>query len=441
MVPTPRSAVRPARSLLPLVVVLLVGVLPGGAASAQEGSTPATGSSQAGPVVVSAADPAHPYSDPVWLPLRDPAAISCTYTNCAGPFHGYWALDLLGELGDPVHAAGAGVFHVGAVDASCKTSSSPDAPGTWAWIDHGGGVVSRYHHLDAITATEGQLVTPATQIGRMGHSGDFAPCTTNYLHFEVRQGGVKGTRVDPGQLSGCDGATRRSYPAALGYSSWNALPKAQVWTPALTDECLPSATATTSAPSPFTVVRANRAARLYWRAPASGASTVQRYVVRQEMYAPSVGRYHAPTYRTVAADRRTLTVTGLQNGRKYRFAVLARNATGNSAWSPDATVVPATAPAIPRTDRGLRSWTTGAWFGWWKAKEQGTPVTSYTVAVRKRTASGWTRWTYRTVGSGTYSHRFTGLRPGRTYQVTVRANSAAGSSRYGTYRAVTTKRR
>src|SRR5438045_335133 len=139
---------------------------------------------------------------------------------------GCWAIDLLGQQGDPVYAAGAGIFHIGAIDTSCKTASSPDSPGTWVWIDHGGGVVSRYHHLDAVTATEGALVTPSTQIGRMGHSGDFAPCTTNYLHFEVRHGGVKGTRVDPGQLAGCLGTSRQSYPQVFGYSSWNDVPNA-----------------------------------------------------------------------------------------------------------------------------------------------------------------------------------------------------------------------
>jgi hypothetical protein len=433
MIRNPRR-VRRLLVLVPALATVLGTVQPSmGAARAEESSAAAT-------EVGWSTSSVHPFSAPTWLPLREPAAISCTYKNCPGPFHGYWALDLLGERGDPIFAAGAGVFHVGAVDSSCKTAAAPDAPGTWAWIDHGGGVVSRYHHLDVVTAREGQLVTPVTQIGRMGHSGDFAPCTTNYLHFEVRRGGVKGTRVDPGQLRGCEGVIRRSYPLALGYSSWNSLPKARVWTPALTAECMPSTTATATAPAPFVVTRANAAARLYWRTPTTAGTTVDRYVVRQEMWAPSVGRYHAPTYRSVSHDQRSLTVSGLQNGRKYRFTVLAHNSVGNSAWAAGRVVVPATVPTVPDTDRGLRPSTTSAWFGWWKSKERGTSVTSYTVAIRKRTADGWTRWAYRKVDSGTYSYRFTSLRPGRTYQVTVRADSSAGSSRYGKNRTVTTTR-
>ena len=43
---------------------------------------------------------------------------------------------------------------------------------------------------------------------------------TNYLHFEVRTGGITGPRIDPGQLWGCLGTSRRAYPQEWGYSSW-----------------------------------------------------------------------------------------------------------------------------------------------------------------------------------------------------------------------------
>jgi hypothetical protein len=47
----------------------------------------ATGTSPAGaepPATAEAAAPAtagHPFSDPLWLPLREPARISCTHSN------------------------------------------------------------------------------------------------------------------------------------------------------------------------------------------------------------------------------------------------------------------------------------------------------------------------------------------------------------------------
>ena len=141
------------------------------------------------------------------------------------------------------------------------------------------------------------------------------------------------------------------------------------------------------------------------------------------------------------ASQLATTVTALDNGRKYRFRVLARNATGSSAWTPYVEVVPATVPDIPATDRGLTASFDQIRFAWWKAGENGTPVTSYTVAIRRKTSTGWTTWGYQTVSAGTYSHKFIGLRSATTYEVTVRANSSVGSTRYGTYRSITTARR
>jgi hypothetical protein len=388
------------------------------------------------------ASSARPYSAPVWYPLRDTAAVSCNHGSAGcGDYHPYWALDLLGQKGDPVHAAGAGILHVGARDSGCKSSSTPDSPGTWVWIDHGAGIVSRYHHLDGIAVAEGALVTPATVIGTMGSTGDFAPCTTNYLHFEVRTGGVRGARVNPGQLYGCQGASRVSYPSAWGYSSWSQVAKVSRWTPQLGNGCLPASTGTTTAPASVAVARGNASARLTWGAPASGASTVTGYVISQELWAPSVSAWHDPTYRTVSASQRASVVTGLENGRRYRFRVQARNAAGMSAWTRYVEVVPATVPTVPATDRGLSSSFDLVRLAWWKSAAQGTPVISYTAAIRRQTATGWTAWTYRTVPAGTYSYKFTGLRQATTYQVTVRADSDAGSSRYGVFRTVTTTRR
>jgi Peptidase family M23/Fibronectin type III domain len=426
-----------ARTLVVLlaVVLLMPALVVGSRTALAEVATTAA------PQVSWAPSAARPFSAPIWLPLRRTAAVSCTYSSpgCSG-FHSYWAIDLIGQLGDPVYAAGAGYFHIGAVDASCKSATAPDAPGTWVWIDHGGGVVSRYHHLDGITAKEGQLVTPSTQIGRMGHSGDFAPCTTNYLHFEVRIGGVKGTRVDPGQLAGCQGATRRSYPSALGYASWRDVPKSSRWTPALDGACLPSSTGTVTVPTSISGSRGNGSAFISWTPPTSATPTVNGYVVSEELWSPSLAAWNSPVYRTVSASQRNTTFTGLVNGRRYRHRVLASNATGNSAWTAFTEVVPATVPVIPATDRGLTASADAIRFAWWKSAAQGTPVTSYTLAIRRQTATGWKAWSYLTAPDSELSHIFTGLRSGTTYQVTVRANSSAGSSRYGRYVSITTGR-
>ena len=77
-------------------------------------------------------------------------------------------------------------------------------------------------------------------------------------------------------------------------------------------------------------------------------------------------------------------------------------------------------------------------FGWWNGTPRGVPITSYTVAIRQRTSSGWTAWRYYSVAADLRSYRWNGLRPLTTYQMSVRANSSAGSSSWGTFRPLTT---
>ncbi len=404
---------------------------------------------EATPAATWAADPSRPFSDPLWLPLRDPARVSCTYTNCpldsGNVYHGYWAIDFLGELGDPLYAAGAGVVHVGASDPGCRTGTT-EASGTWVWIDHGAGLVTKYNHLDTITVRDGQLVTPSTQIGTMGHSGDHAPCTTDYLHFEVRTGGVTGPRIDPKRLYGCQGGTRLSFPNAWGETSWNDLGKVEFSTPQLDNSCLPSASSTSSAPASLSARRGDRTATLTWTPPATTPAPVDRYAISMEVWGPSVGAWHSMSYRAVPAGSLSTTISGLENGRTYRFRVLAhtpagtRSVGGNSAWTAYAKATPATAPLAPRTDRNLTPGTTYVRFGWYGAVPQGTPVTSYTARIRYWTGSAWSAWSSVEVPAAELTHRWDGLRRGTTYQVTVRATSDAGSSPWGISRKLTTLR-
>jgi hypothetical protein len=429
----------------PLGAALLTAVLTTALAAGTATATPAA----AAPVTAAAwsGTSAHPFSDPVWFPLRDPARVSCTFSNPGTPaypagcngYHGYWAMDLLGEKGDPVHAAGAGVFHVGARDTGCRTSGS-ETSGTWAWVDHGGGLVTKYNHLDTITAglDDGELVTPATRIGTMGSTGDVAPCRTNYLHFEVRTGGITGPRIDPRTLYACEGSTRRSYPGHWGYRSWNDLPKAQQWTPTLTNACLPAAAATPSAPQRPNATCGDRTVRLSWARPATSPSTIDRYTIATEIWGPSVGAWHSTSYRTVPASQLSTTFTGLDNGRTYRFRVVAHNAAGHSAWTGWVKGIPATAPLAPRTDRTLTAGSTYVRFGWYGSVPQGAPVTSYEARIQYWDGSRWTAWTSVRVPAAELTYRWDGLRRGTVHQVTVRAHSAAGSSPWGTTRKLTT---
>jgi hypothetical protein len=447
-----RSPVVPA-PVRPLLMVLLLAVVGVGTASvgapasaavesgvSESAPTSARAAATAGPsglagTALAAAAPTarHPFSDPLWLPLRDPARISCARSNCtSGTYHGYWAIDFVGHRGDEVYAAGAGILHVGAVAPGCKTRAKDIEAGTWVWVDHGGGRVTKYNHLDAVVVKEGQRVTPQTLIGRMGHSGDILPCTTNYLHFEVRTGGVTGARVNPGTMLMCSAGKRIRMPDARGVTSWNdaTLPGRQTSTPAATSACINDTWSATPA-TPGTNARSGpRSAAVSWSAPPAGTN---RVVVRQELWSPSLHRYGWPTYVLLPATSRSRTFTGLANGRTYRYRVAFHNGYGNSAWSAARSVIPASVPSTPKAPRFLTSPTRDyIHYGWWKSADNGSPVTGYRAARRCLRSGAYGPWAYTDVAPSVYYTNFRGLTGIATCQVKVRAANRVGNSSWST---------
>ena len=135
----PSARSRAAVSKSASAAVAAPAVAPAGVAS-MAASSAATG------------DPEHPYTDPIWLPVHAPDRVGCVYSNCAGPYHGYWAIDFGGNLDDPIYAAGGGVFHVGDINNTCPATGN--TPGTWVWIDHGAAGVTVYEHLNRVLAAE-----------------------------------------------------------------------------------------------------------------------------------------------------------------------------------------------------------------------------------------------------------------------------------------------
>ncbi len=417
------AGARPSRLGLALVATLLAVLSVGTGVASSSAAPPAIGSV---PTAVPASS-ANPYSDPLWLPLRSPATISCVKTNCQnseGDWHGYWAIDFLGKLGDPVYAAGAGVFHIGANQKSCSSSGLTD--GVWGWVDHGGGRVTKYTHFDQLVATEGQLVTPTTVIGKMGHWGDIAPCTTNYLHFEVREAGVTGPRVEPRRLQACTSAGLVSLPQSLGVSSFDDLAKGQAMTPSASDGCIPTSVLATPAKPTLSVASANAAARLSWGTPPSGTDQVR---VMREVWSPSLKTYGAPTYSSYAGTTTGATVSGLTNARTYRFTIALHNPQGYSAWATSRTVIPATVPSVPKAPRFLTAPTRDyAHYGWYKSTDNGAPMARYTTQVRCYKNSVWTAWktAYTTPSVYYYNHR--GLTGQTSCQLRVRAENTVGAS-------------
>jgi len=91
-------------------------------------------------------------------------------------------------VGTPVQASGGGtIVHAGPAGTY----------GNLVVIDHGGGLETRYAHLDRIDVAKGQAITPGQTLGTVGATGRV---TGPHLHFEVRRDGQP---IDPeGEISG-----------------------------------------------------------------------------------------------------------------------------------------------------------------------------------------------------------------------------------------------
>ena len=84
----------------------------------------------------------------------------------------------------PIYAAGSGTV---------KRAGSATGFGQAIYIQHAGGWVTTYGHIEAIYVSVGQHVSAGQVIAGMGSRG-FS--TGVHLHFEVSQG-MYGSRVDP----------------------------------------------------------------------------------------------------------------------------------------------------------------------------------------------------------------------------------------------------
>lgn len=95
-------------------------------------------------------------------------------------------VDIDGETGDPVGAAGKGT-----VILAGPAPAGYSGYGILVEIDHGQGVTTMYAHLSRVDVEAGQVLEPGEQLGAMGATGNV---TGSHLHLEVRVGG---RQVDP----------------------------------------------------------------------------------------------------------------------------------------------------------------------------------------------------------------------------------------------------
>lgn len=87
-------------------------------------------------------------------------------------------VDFAGRRGTPIHVSGAGVV----VRAYHSKSY-----GRIVMVNHGGGLQTRYAHMQRIKVKTGQRLRAGAVVGTVGSSGR---ATGPHLHFEVRQKGV-----------------------------------------------------------------------------------------------------------------------------------------------------------------------------------------------------------------------------------------------------------
>ena len=90
--------------------------------------------------------------------------------------------DIRAQSGTPVMVAGDGVV---------QFCGRQGGYGNVIYVDHGGGVITRYAHLRRIETKKDAVLTAGTEIGLVGATGR---ATGPHLHFEIR---IDGHAVDP----------------------------------------------------------------------------------------------------------------------------------------------------------------------------------------------------------------------------------------------------
>lgn len=108
-------------------------------------------------------------------------------TSNYGPRNGsmHYGVDIAAPMYTPIYSAGDGVV---------LQAGSASGFGQAIYIQHDNGDVTVYGHIETIYVNAGQQVVAGQEIAGVGSRG-FS--TGPHLHFEVQQGGIGGTRVDP----------------------------------------------------------------------------------------------------------------------------------------------------------------------------------------------------------------------------------------------------
>ena len=174
-----------------------------------------------------------------------------------------------------------------------------------------------------------------------------------------------------------------------------------------------------------------------WTAPVSnGGSPITRYEI--QVLDIATGR-QSGSIRTATGAASAVTVTGLTNGREYRFKVRAVNAIGAGTLSAaSAAVIPRTVPGLPAAlkmtsgKKGGRATATVTWAI--PAANGGSLITGYRITWQRLNRKG-VAYGAPIVATATVNVRSVGytapksVKAGTKYKVVVQAVNAAGAGR------------
>jgi len=126
--------------------------------------------------------------------------------------------------------------------------------------------------------------------------------------------------------------------------------------------------------------------------------------------------------RPFAGAATTAVVSGLTNGKAYRFTVAARNASGRGPFSPESNAITVGAPGPPSDVVATRVAASTVRVAFGSASGNGAPVTGY-VARCSSTNGGSARSGDAPASPVTVS----GLTAGKRYTCTARATNSRGT--------------
>jgi murein DD-endopeptidase MepM/ murein hydrolase activator NlpD len=115
------------------------------------------------------------------------APTSGRVTSCYGARWGtmHYGVDIAAPIGTPIVAPAGGVV---------LQAGPASGFGQAVYLQHGDGTITLYGHVSRFFVSAGQVVGPGQQIAEVGNEGQ---STGPHLHFEVHQGGLYASRVNP----------------------------------------------------------------------------------------------------------------------------------------------------------------------------------------------------------------------------------------------------